>query len=290
MNKQKFQHSVYGLRRKMVHYCDSACAFTLVELLVVIGIIALLIALLLPALSRARRAANSVKCQSNLRQLVISASMYADDFGNWYPKAHYFDPYPTTASSVITGAVVILQPYYKTPNVIVCPENDQAIDIYKVYGAIGPVSTAMPAYTSYQYNFAIFVDSLDVFSAPTKRTILSQPSDLILLYDGLVGSGAGGPWELIDPRHPGPTFNAAFLDGHVEAIGAKLVANNSIEGFPNGTLIGRYTIDKGHRPIYYIGQDHIPYRVPSENITQPGGLGAIVWGMVTWIGNPNLPP
>ncbi len=57
--------------------------FTLVELLVVIGIIALLISILLPALNKARAAANRTACLSNIRQLAVGTHMYAQEYRGW---------------------------------------------------------------------------------------------------------------------------------------------------------------------------------------------------------------
>ena len=66
-------------------------AFTLVELLVVIGIIALLISILLPSLSRAREQAKAVQCLSNMRQIANSVVMFTNEHKGFLPKAWFND-------------------------------------------------------------------------------------------------------------------------------------------------------------------------------------------------------
>lgn len=70
-------------------------AFTLIELLVVISIIALLIAILLPALKQARLAAQSVACGSNIRQIYVASQTYVSDWNGFIPQ--------TTDSTQVTG-------------------------------------------------------------------------------------------------------------------------------------------------------------------------------------------
>lgn len=98
-------------------------AFTLIEILVVIGIIALLAAILFPVLSSARERARSTNCMSNQKQIALALIQYTQDYGRLFPS---LNDAGTDGWSVAIGI--------REPNIFQCPSEEQeAVDGYTDY-------------------------------------------------------------------------------------------------------------------------------------------------------------
>jgi prepilin-type N-terminal cleavage/methylation domain-containing protein/prepilin-type processing-associated H-X9-DG protein len=199
--------------------------FTLIELLVVIAIIAILAAILFPVFARAREAARTTYCRSNLKQIGNAVMMYAQDYDETMPLWGQ-NPNPFNAGSYIYW---LLDPYIKglqatsaeKKNVWVCPSR-RGTSGNNSYGynylRLGYVTTATTGY-------------LGVYNRPAPLASLMAPADTVCFVDGTdvvrppYGVQVNGNPDTVGGWHYGGPLqdndgqtNVLWCDGHVKQM------------------------------------------------------------------------
>ncbi|MEO6908827.1 MAG: DUF1559 domain-containing protein [Abditibacteriaceae bacterium] len=234
------------MQHAKLHRTVRTRGFTLIELLVVIAIIAILAAILFPVFARARENARRASCQSNLKQMMLSETMYEQDYDGRFSSICANSPCNVlTTPTYPVGWADALQPYVKNAGIYQCPSQTlKPMDKSPInYGytdywfnawldhEVGAGTTiGIPeSQVTYPANTVVFGDG---FGATARYNLTGHPlggnpnngayynvAQIIDSYDNGTGdtlpATIGNSQDANAQRHLGGA-NFAFVDGHVK--------------------------------------------------------------------------